>query len=225
MSHVPASKVAGALRTNRETHCQDLSSYFTLDYTGSHFEFLPGCTDRVSAMNEIMADDILATTLLGVNFPGTAVLELLEGSAGTLVATQLALIPFDQDLHSFSSNPIGVDSPAWVAWNVIAGLDDVKRTKTSKLLARKRPRLLPILDDVVVCALKLGDTEAWKGIYEILTDNDVSVVGELLAIQTLASPNHPRIAELSLLRVLDIVVWMEHKQDHSRKSHKPSAFE
>jgi hypothetical protein len=69
--------------------------------------------------------------------------------------------------------------------------------------------------------MKLGDKEGWTGIYDLLTENSGSVVEELVAIQAIGQSTDPRIAKLSLLRVLDIVVWMEHSVDH-RRPHKPS---
>ena len=203
-------------------HSENLSRYFVENFTGSHFEFLTEGGDKTSVKNQIVADDILAAAFLGVNFPALAILELLEGSASTLVSEQLRLIPTDQDLHAFSSNPIAPGTPAWIAWGLIDELDKVGRTKTSKLLARKRPRFLPILDDVVVCALNLGNKTAWQEVFELMTENDHSVVTELLAIQAIGAPNHSRISQISLLRVLDIVVWMEHQQDH-RKPHTSSS--
>jgi hypothetical protein len=150
-------------------------------------------------------------------------LSLIEGDVGTKVADQLSKIPVGLDLHKFPSNPIDVGSPAWVAWEMIDGLDEVGRTLTSKLLARKRPHLLPVLDDVVVCALRLGNSNNWQSIYELLTEENGDVVEELDAVRELAAEEDSAIQDLSILRVLDVVVWMEHRPDHyPPKKHKVS---
>jgi hypothetical protein len=42
-------------------------------------------------------------------------------------------------------------------------LDGIGRTRASKLLARKRSRLVPVVDDVLRDALGIGDWEdSWK---------------------------------------------------------------
>lgn len=52
-----------------------------------------------------------------------------------------------------------------------------------------------------------------------MTEDDGSVVAELLAIRAIGALHLSRISEISILRVLDIVVWMEHVADH-RTPHK-----
>jgi hypothetical protein len=152
-------------------------------------------------------------------------LQLLEGQVGTWVTEQMGKIPAGKDLHTFSTNPLRKGSAAWTAWELIDDLEDVGRTLASKLLARKRPQLLPVLDDVVVCALRLGSEDVWQSIYEFVTEESGSVVEELGNIQNEAAKAVPGVSDLSILRVLDIVVWMEHRPDHyPPKKHKDSVI-
>ena len=69
---------------------------------------------------------------------------------------------------------IGDGSDAWKLWNEVDDLAGMGTTKTSKLLAAKRPNLVPILDDVVRLALFNGsrrevDREYWNLWREELT--------------------------------------------------------
>ena len=203
-------------------HVKNLSEYFSNDFTGSHFESFAGGGDAIPVQDRITREDFLAVTCLGVYFPARATLDLLESGVAVGVAKQLSLIPNNVDLHSMATNPIAEGSAAWKAWDLIDDLDDVGRTLTSKLLARKRPRILPVLDEVVVCALKLGEKHNWQSIYELLTEESGKAVSELQIIQRQAARKHVEISGLSTLRVLDITVWMEHRSDHKRRPHKKS---
>jgi len=222
MARISTSELLKALRTHRKMHVKNLSEYFTSDFTGSHFESFAGGGDAITVQDRITPEDLLAVTCLGVYFPASATLNLLEGDAANGVAKQLSLIPNNVDLHSMTTNPIAENSAAWKAWDLIDDLDDIGRTLTSKLLARKRPRLLPVLDEVVVCALKLGEKNNWRSIYELLTEDSGRVVSELQIIQRQAARKHVEISRISTLRVLDITVWMEHGSDHKLRPHKKS---
>jgi hypothetical protein len=223
MARISTDTLVRALRSNQNIHVTNLSRYFTDDFSGSHFERFADGGDAAKVRNLIAAEDLLAVTCLSVNFPAHAMLNLIEGEVGEKVADQLSRIPVGEDLHNFASNPIAEGSPAWNAWALVDGLDDVGRTLTSKLLARKRPQLLPVLDDVVTCALRLGNDKNWQSIYELVTEESGEVVEELNVIRDLAAEEESTIRELSTLRVLDVVVWMEHRPDHyPPKKHKNS---
>jgi hypothetical protein len=86
------------------------------------------------------------------------------------------------------------------------------RTTTSKLMARKRPRLIPIFDTVVARELGLnGAVGYWRGMREGLASQDgarhawLKHLGEAAGVGPTVTP----------LRVLDVVVWM-HGKDHAR---------
>ena len=92
-------------------------------------------------------------------------------------------------------------------------------TTTSKLLARKRPHLLPVIDSVVKNQLlrdggrsqrnkrKIG---FYRSMWEVMSDAELrlpehlNVIREAVYVQT----GDERIRRLSDLRVFDIVVWM-----------------
>ena len=78
-----------------------------------------------------------------------AVLYLLADEASTLSAA-LAQMPTDVDLVEASDEHLDA---AHTLWKEVHSLRDVGDTKTSKLLARKRPRLIPVQDSVTWSAL------------------------------------------------------------------------
>lgn len=70
-------------------------------------------------------------------------------------------------------------------------------------MARKRPRLIPIIDSVVVQTLNHpADGKFWIRLREHLRTNDLHA--RLGAIRD--SSNAP--AETSAIRIFDVVVWM-----------------
>jgi hypothetical protein len=94
--------------------------------------------------------------------------------------------------------------------------------RASKLLARKRPRLIPIYDQVVACVLGFGSANGtWKWTFDALSANEQELVKVLNRIRELASTKNPRISEVSILRVLDVVIWMDHVSVHPTGYHPP----
>jgi hypothetical protein len=77
-------------------------------------------------------------------------------------------------------------------------------TTASKIMARKRPHLIPIYDSVVGPLMGLKDSRGqWDLWHEVLTSN-TDLPERLKALRTSAGlPD--RISEL---RVMDVVLWM-----------------
>jgi Family of unknown function (DUF6308) len=73
-----------------------------------------------------------------------------------------------------------------------------------KLLARKRPRLLPVYDSRIKKILKRPHTDNkwWRDLHDQLT-NDTGFVEELESVRKKAGADH-----MSLLRVFDVMCWM-----------------
>jgi Family of unknown function (DUF6308) len=73
----------------------------------------------------------------------------------------------------------------------------------SKLLARKRPRLLPIYDDVV--KKQVGNpANIWESLRVALQADEGDLATRLRKIGDDAGGSH-----LPVLRVFDVVTWME----------------
>ena len=85
-------------------------------------------------------------------------------------------------------------------WDHVIAIDGVGPTRASKLLARKRPELVPIVDSVILDALRLRG-EAWRPLAQALQDPRLRREIDRL--------RPPRVNKsISTLRLLDVVVWM-----------------
>jgi len=175
-----------------------LTAYFG-NYTGRHFETYLD----LDHPNEFTAKDFLAVKMLSVEIPARAAIWLLEEGRES-VTTVLSEIPSDVGIWDPGAD-LSRGSKAWQLWDIVRALHDVGRTKTSKLLAAKRPLLVPIYDKYVAAAL-LGspDADLWEPMSSRFRESD-DLRNQLEAALKAAS-NVP--AGVSALRALDVIVWM-----------------
>lgn len=173
-------------------------------FAGCTFDDLPD-----NPRNEFSAGDLLAASLLDVRFEPRAVRALLETRASSL-SKHLSEIPDDIDLWSATQDDL---LPAHALWTEVRKLPGVGPTKTSKLLARKRPRLIPIVDSVIRTALPLGD-DSWASLQAALQDEHVRKRVEDIRPPWIAST-------ISTLRLLDVATWMRYgKSQNARKARR-----
>jgi len=103
-----------------------------------------------------------------------------------------------------------IDKAARQLWALLIGIKGLGRTKTSKLLAVKRPHLLPIYDRYVGAALLSNKSkDDWVAWSEHLSGDDgqkLRTACEQLRKKADAPEN------VSVLRILDIVIWMRESQ-------------
>jgi len=79
-----------------------------------------------------------------------------------------------------------------------------------KLLARKRPALIPVYDNVVRCAFGWPQN-AWTALRNALRHDDGSFRAMLDSVRQGAGvPCH-----VTSLRVLDVAIWMRHRSLHT----------
>lgn len=103
---------------------------------------------------------------------------------------EAALWEMDEKVYS------AVDS----IWRALVKLPGVGPTKAGKLLARKRPSLVPIVDDVIVTFLPPGDRGFWWALHKALLDSTRRDRIDALAEALTPTP--------TTIRVLDVAVWM-----------------
>lgn len=158
--------------------------------------------------DQFTTDDLLAASLLDVRFTPTAVRRLVvEGKANFL----LAEIANDPDVALWNAD-LGRESPAWHLWDVLTELGNgIGPTRASKLLARKRPHLFPILDSVIIEALALGATDRWSVLANALDE------GTRARIETLRPAATGRCSP-STLRLLDVTTWMRFSQSRRARN-------
>ncbi|MEU7822459.1 DUF6308 family protein [Catellatospora sp. NPDC049133] len=181
-------------------------------WTGSRFESLgrPDGTDPHP--DQITAADIAAVSLLSVTVPAEGAIALLEGDLGRQVAEQLRAIPTDVDLGTAQAFELVRDgSAANRAWHLLTAQHRIGPVLAGTLLARKRPRLIPVHDAVVECAIKPPPHQLWISLNHQLQTNDGLLRNQLRRLHTAA-----RLPEqVSVLRVLGVIVWMFHQRTHA----------
>lgn len=124
------------------------------EFTGSWFERLAGGGDLPEVADQFTADDLIAVSMLSVPVVGDSALEILHTRHDRL-RTLLAQVPTDVALADLAAEDIGDDWPVRAAYRELLAVPDVGATTATKLLARKRPHLVPIWDTVVDAELSL----------------------------------------------------------------------
>ena len=175
-----------------------LRHYFSGHYTGALFEKL---TDRRES-NTITARDIVAVTALGVTVPVRAA-DWILGKGSAEISGLLSEIP--DGVPIWQGVDLSPSSKAWELWALLDGQPDVGATITSKLLAAKRPHLLPIWDQYVVDGIQPKKNEYWAGWQEALSGESGAKLRA--ACEAIRREAHAP-AHLTVLRTLDIAIWM-----------------
>lgn len=159
---------------------------------------------------QITVRDFTAVEYLNVRVHDEARLRLK--SKHDEIETLLCKIPTKVDLAEVACEEfdrlLGASSAAWVLWNLLhCCLSSQPRRSgrgvtSGKLLHAKRPRLIPIFDSRVRRALGASSLTIWEVIWCVMQDKEI--LAALRNLQAMA----PKAQELSLVRVLDIIVWM-----------------
>src|SRR5947207_5328654 len=145
--------------------------YWQEPFTGRYFHVVADSDHR----DEITERDIVAVSLLGVTIPAPVTIWLLN-EGRELVSGLLRQIPNDVDVWN-ADDAMNRDGALWRLWDVLSTAswpvpmagNGMGRTKTSKLLAAKRPRLVPIFDSVLEALLPPVDNH-WAAFATALSD-------------------------------------------------------
>jgi Family of unknown function (DUF6308) len=171
-------------------------------FTGRRFERFEGGGDRADIRDVITPVDVLAVTLLSVEGGiGRVALAVIEEKRRE-ISDLLRRIPVAA-LHDVTYDTIAEGSAAWRLWTMLcaAGGKD-RRVTANKLLARKRPELLPVYDSVVKA--QLGSPQNFWQCYWTWFNEDPSRVTDTEKLRTDVGD----IEDISLLRCLDVALWM-----------------
>jgi hypothetical protein len=148
---------------------------------------------------EFTADDLLAVALLDITWRPQVVRVLLQTHREQL-ADLLADIPTDVDLWDASDVTLKhVD----IMWDVLTSIEGIGTASATKLLARKRPRLCPISDSLVIKAIDVPG-RTWDVLRHLLQDSGARA--EVEALRPASAP------AASLLRILDVALWVSHSK-------------
>jgi hypothetical protein len=149
--------------------------------------------------DEIITDDLLAVSLLDI-FWRPEVIRTLFGSQRQQLSQMLTAIPPDIDIWDAEDDALRrID----VLWDALTAIDGIGTASATKLLARKRPRLCPISDSVVIKAVGVPG-RTWDVVRCLL--QDPAARDQLEALRPAAA------AEASLLRIFDVAVWVSHSE-------------
>lgn len=165
-------------------------------FTGAFFE---GIADPDPF--RITANDIVAVSMLSVDIPAPTAAWIL-GEGQRHISALLRSMPTDAHLADPDVD-ISRNGPAWELWDLLSSGRDMGPTKTSKLMAAKRPSLIPISDSVVRAALEgQGTWSNWRAYLQSGEWKEARPGVRAAAIEAGG-------ADLSDLRVLDIIIWMK----------------
>lgn len=172
-------------------------------YTGAYFDsWAP--QNRIADSNRFTADDLVAITFLSVEVDARAARELLVTRAARLAELLDAVGP-DRDLVG-ETHALTPDAPLRLLETELKSIKDIGTTKATKLMARKRPRLVPIYDTVVTRVLNTVKVHR-DPVREALRADGGALHTRLLRIRSAAAlPD-----EISAVRVLDVITWMHGK--------------
>lgn len=174
--------------------------------TGAMFDTWDTTGSRKDTADRFTADDCVAVTCLSVDVRPIAAHEVLVARQDELSAL-LARIPVDRDLVDVEEK-LGPDSAEWQLNSALRSIHDIGRTVASKLMARKRPRLIPVHDVIVAGVTNTLDAQ-WEPLRLALRADGRALHERLTRLRDAAGlPD-----EVSALRVLDVIAWREGKDE------------
>jgi hypothetical protein len=179
-------------------------------YSGACFERVGGGGDRPEVACEFTAEDLLAVTMLSVRIEGYHALEVLCYQASELNGLLTQIPPGVALQDPRAEDLIAEGGPAWKLWNMICDIEPrpeghrIGPVAAGKLLARKRPELIPVYDSRIKKVLNRPrvDNRWWRDLRDQLV-NDQALVRELGSVRASAGADH-----MSLLRIFDVMCWM-----------------
>ncbi|MFE2625635.1 DUF6308 family protein [Streptomyces caelestis] len=178
-------------------------------FTGSRFEHLTGGGDLPEVADRITAEDLVVVQILSVTVPAPVALGILEGRLGAQLSGLLHAVPGDIDMTDADVSDLAPRLLAARAWQLLEDQPAVGWVIAGKLLARKRPRLLPVYDKVARCALGRPRPSFWLALHAALRADDRALYRQLLALRHTAGLPET----VSALRVCDVAVWMGHRAE------------
>ncbi len=134
----------------------DLAAYFDerseRRFSGRRFDAFADGGDLPAVRDVITPEDLLAVQALSAVIPAETMFELLDGDLGRRVGALLTQVPVDLELGTRDARrQVGNQSAIFEAWCLLRDQPDVGFVRAGKLIARKRPHLIPVYDRVIRC--------------------------------------------------------------------------
>lgn len=176
-------------------------------FEGGHWDNFDPSGTRATSPDEFTPDDLLSASLLSAELPAGAVVRIL-GDPILMRSLSYGLhgLGDDRDLVLLSDDEIREIEQTSTIWRTLRSIDGLGPTRTSKLIARKRPRLIPIYDSVVGAAV-CGDRTVgyWARMHAALAANDGELHDHLVSLREQAGLGNT----VSPLRIFDVVAWLD----------------
>ena len=173
-------------------------------FAGETFDLLDLETSDANVFN---VADLLAVTFLDVTVRPPAVRRTL-GTDQSRLSLLLSAVRDDVDLWNATDDDL---ARAEMVWRTLRGYDGIGQTTAGKLLARKRPRLIPVVDSVVKDALAAPPGTYWVSLRAALSDPD-----RRTRIEELRPEGLDR--RISTLRLLDAAIWMTESRGRNARA-------
>ena len=166
----------------------------------------------------VTIDDLLAITMLDVSVNPRGIRRLVyDADVSKKITAFLEDIPLNVDIWNAPKGVLGSDGSAQGLWRYLKKPGTrVSEVTAGKLLARKRPQLIPIVDSVIKGVIQVEPADEW--------DFFASYLSQPLRRQKLAtlmpSDLDPKV---SILRLLDVALWMCGSQSKAAKNARRKA--
>ena len=204
----------------------DIANYLN-NYRGRNYD-VAFSASNLSSPNDFSSNDLLAIKHLSVS-TNTLFNDWLLSPAGQLsTGALLSQIPTNLTLESLTSKEFTTflggngASPVSELWNLLVtelrisgqSVRQGIQVVASKLIAGKRPGLVPITDSFVRTELGIsGWNNAWTCYHRILRDKQVAVL--ISSLRTSVASSGPFTSgvnpwQLSNARILDLAAWCFH---------------
>jgi len=184
------------------TNTEQVESHLKRYFGGGKDKFTGRWFDEFAAIanpNRFEASDVLAVEALSVEVPPEAASILLITESERFNSL-LRQIPREQDLWHVSRLTVDVGGPADDLHSALRTLPRIDWVTAGKLMAAKRPRLIPILDNKVRDLIRPPEGLFWVKLHDELKDESRRGA---IAHACRAAPPH-----VGLLRRMDVALWM-----------------
>lgn len=166
----------------------------------------------------ITIDDLLAITMLDVSANPRGIRRLIyDADVSRKITEFLDDIPLDMDIWDAPNEVLGPDGSAQKLWRYLKKPGTrISKVTAGKLLARKRPQLIPIVDKVIKRIIQVSAADEW----------------EFFATYLSPPQRRQRLTALmpggldpgvSILRLLDVALWMWGSQSKAAKTARSKA--
>jgi hypothetical protein len=195
-------ELAAWFAENADQVRSDLVGYFgggKEPFTGRWFEEFAAIGDP----NRFETSDVLAVEALSVAVPTEAAAALLIADSERFNSL-LRQIPREQNLWEVGRPDVSIRSAADKLHGELRTLRGIDWVVAGKLMAAKRPKLIPILDNVVRDYLQPPAQQFWVTMHDELSDpSRRQTISEVCEV----APSH-----VSLLRRIDVALWRAAKR-------------